>query len=416
MSTDATVGASGRWRVRTNWLDTDADLLTLLPDDAGHVWLHEGEGMVAWGLAHRVIAPTGDGRMRAVASELDACWADADVDDPVGLPGGGRLAFASFTFDHEAPGSSVVVPRRIVGRDARGTWQVTIDADAWPTVAHITREPLQHHTDRVRFAGSSQPDVHYLDAVATATARISVGEVDKVVLARDHAVWSKSPFGLRALARRLADRFPTCWTFAAEGLVGASPELLVRRRGDHVASLALAGTAARDDDPELDEKLLDELRESDKMRREHEPAATSVVEALRPCTDELHRGELEVVRLANVQHLATRVTGRLTAPAAGVLELVARLHPTAAVGGVPTGEAVRLIRELEGMDRGRYAGPVGWVSADGDGEFVIALRCGEFSGARARLFAGAGIVAGSLPEDELLETRLKLRAMQEALS
>jgi menaquinone-specific isochorismate synthase len=234
------------------------------------------------------------------------------------------------------------------------------------------------------------------------------------VLARDRLVYGDAAFDPPALVRRLRSRFPTCHTFHVDGLVGASPEMLIRRRGDHIDSVVLAGTAPRGDDPRTDARLGDELLASTKDLREHRPAVASVREALTPVTASLTvEPTPSLLRLANVQHLATRVDGTLAAPVS-VLSLAGRLHPTAAVGGTPRAAALRLIAELETIDRQRYAGPVGWVDAAGDGEFAIALRCAQLDGARARLFAGAGIVAGSLPEAELEETRLKLRAMQSA--
>jgi menaquinone-specific isochorismate synthase len=259
------------------------------------------------------------------------------------------------------------------------------------------------------------PDVHWLEAVATALKRIDEGEVAKIVLARDHAVWSREPFDARWLASRLAERFPDCFTFLNGGLIGATPELLVRRRGDEVTSLALAGTTPRGATTAEDERLGAALLASDKDRREHDHAARSVVDGLAPVTSALSVSPAPfLLRLDNVQHLATAFTGTLSTDASA-LALAGTLHPTAAVGGSPTAAAIAMIRELEGMSRDRYAGPVGWVAPDGDGEFGIALRCAQLSGARARLFAGAGIVAGSLPEDELEETRVKLLAMQGVL-
>lgn len=275
--------------------------------------------------------------------------------------------------------------------------------------------PPPPHQDRPRYAGSSQPDLHWLEAVAEAIGLIEAGEVAKVVLARDHAVWAREPFDAVALARRLTARFASCHTFVVDGLVGATPELLLARNGDRVVSRVLAGTAARGPDPASDARLGAALLASDKDRTEHRLAAESVADVLAPrCRVLQHDPEPELLRLDNVQHLATLFTGDLDVPASA-LELVAALHPTAAVGGTPRRTAIEVIRRLEGMERGRYAGPVGWTDPSGDGEWGIALRCAQLSGARARLFAGVGIVGASLPEAELEETRLKLLAMQAAL-
>ena len=406
-----------RLTVTTRPLDDARPLVDLLPVDDGLLWSRRDDGLVGWGTAVRLAPGTGVDRFAHAEEALAGLAARAHLDDAVGVPGGGLLAFASFTFDPRADGSVLVVPRRLVGRRDGVTFETRVDGpdlvDDVPGPATLPRpEPVR---GRVRFAGSSLPDVLWLDAVARAVKHIEAGELDKVVLARDHAVWSHHRLDARWLAGRLARRFPDCFTFLVDALIGATPELLVRRAGHEVVSLALAGTAPRDDDPDADAAAGAALLASDKDQREHAYAARSVAAALTPvCATAEVSPEPFLLRLDNVQHLATEVRGTLAGDTS-VLALVDRLHPTAAVGGTPRDRALDLIRRLEGMDRGRYAGPVGWVAADGDGEFGIALRCAELSGARARLFAGAGVVAGSLPEDELEETRVKLRAMQGAL-
>lgn len=406
-----------RLTVRTRVLDTDAPLIDLLPTPDAVVWTRRGDGFVGWGTAIRVATGTGQLRFTQADRVLPDLAERATIDDEVDVPGHGLVGFGSFAFDDEAGGSVLTVPRRIVGRLGGRTWLTTIDAaelpdDVPPPAVAAAPAPI---ADRVRYAGSSMPDVHWLEAVATALKRIDEGEVEKVVLARDHAVWSREPFDARWLAARLAERFPDCFTFLNAGLVGATPELLVRRQGDQVTSLALAGTTPRGATADEDERLGTALLTSDKDRREHAFAARSVTDGLAPVTSRLSVSPAPfLLRLDNVQHLATEVSGVL-ATDASALALAAMLHPSAAVGGSPTAAAVAMIRELEGMSRDRYAGPVGWVTPDGDGEFGIALRCAQLSGARARLFAGAGIVAGSLPEDELEETRVKLLAMQGVL-
>lgn len=407
-----------RLTVRTRPLDTDAPLVDLLPTADAVVWTRHGDGFAGWGTAIRVATGTGPRRFTQAERLLPALAELATIDDEVGVPGRGLVGFASFTFDDDAGGSGLIVPRRIVGRRDGTTWLTTIDGaelpdDVLPPATSPAPAPL---VDRVRYAGSSMPDVHWLEAVATALKRIDEGAVDKVVLARDHAVWSREPFDARWLAARLAERFPDCFTFLNAGLIGATPELLVRRTGDRVMSLALAGTTPRGATAAEDAQLGTALLASDKDRREHAFAARSVADGLAPVSSRLTVSpEPFLLRLDNVQHLATEVSGVL-ATDASALALAAMLHPTAAVGGAPTAAAVAMIRELEGMSRDRYAGPVGWLTPDGDGEFGIALRCAQLSGARARLFAGAGIVAGSLPEDELEETRVKLLAMQGVLA
>jgi menaquinone-specific isochorismate synthase len=249
--------------------------------------------------------------------------------------------------------------------------------------------------------------------------RIAKGDLRKVVLARDLYASARGPIDPRVLLRRLADRYPDCFTFACAGLVGATPELLIRRHGREVSSLVLAGTKPRGATAAQDARLAAELLGSGKENEEHLYAAASLREALAPLCQTLEVSAApELIKLANVQHLGTRVRGTLapgSSASRSALALAAALHPTAAVGGTPTDAAVELIRELENMDRERYAGPVGWMDANGNGEWGIALRCAQLDGNRARLFAGCGIVAGSDPAAELAETQVKFRPMQTAL-
>jgi menaquinone-specific isochorismate synthase len=242
-----------------------------------------------------------------------------------------------------------------------------------------------------------------------------------VVLARDLLVTADVPLDPRRLLARLADRFPDCWTFSVDGLLGATPELLLRRNGRQLSARVLAGTAPRGAGAD-DDRLAAALLGSAKDRAEHAYAVESLVRALDPyCTELRAPVEPELLTLANVRHLATDVSGtqrrRGRGGRAGLLELIAAVHPTAAVCGTPTAAAAAVIGELEGMDRGRYAGPVGWLDARGDGEFGLALRCAELAGdgVSARLFAGCGIVAGSDPTAELAETQAKFAAFQAAL-
>ncbi|HWH33332.1 MAG TPA: isochorismate synthase [Egibacteraceae bacterium] len=397
---------------------TVAELLALSPGErAGEplAWLRDGTGFVGWGQAWRLDPGAGPERFARAGAALAEAFAGWDG------RGAAPVAMAAFTFDPAAHGSFVRVPELLVHSGAAAR---AVAAGAGPDARPDALAPLaatvlpeRATADRVRYAGASLPDLLWLDAVAAATRLIDKGDIDKVVLARDHAVWSEAPFEPRVLAARLAARFPGCFTFVAEGLVGASPEMLVRRRGTRVESLVLAGSAARGDGAADDAARGDALLASAKDRAEHAFAVASVREALAPLCRTLESdAEPSLLRLDNVQHLATRFGGTLAEPAPSALALAGALHPTAAVCGTPTAEALEVIRELEGMERGRYTGPVGWVDARGDGEFAIALRCAELSGARARLFAGAGIVAASLPEAELEETRLKLRAMQSAFA
>ncbi|HVM35949.1 MAG TPA: isochorismate synthase [Actinomycetota bacterium] len=393
-------------RIRTVPADAAPDLLRHLARPDGVAWLHHGDGFVAWGEAARLEVRGAD-RFEEARAWLSELAARAEVDDAVDAPGTGLVAFGAFSFDEDSPGSTFIVPAVLVGRRHGRSWMTRIDEPP----------PAVGETDngRIRYAGSTLPDVKWLEAVDSVARSVRAGEAEKVVLARDVHVWTRGALDPRPVARRLGSRFPECYTFVIDGLIGATPELLVRRIGSGLESLVLAGSARRGKTRTEDQELGRRLLLSTKDSAEHRPAVEQVRRVLEPLTRDLKAtNEPFLLRLANVQHLATSFVGDLTG-GEDALEIVAALHPTPAVCGTPTKRAVRMIRELEGMDRGRYAGPVGWMDARGDGEWGIALRCAQFDGTRGRLFAGAGIVAGSLPEAELEETRIKLRAMQNAL-
>lgn len=384
-------------------VDAVEDPLRLDPDT---VWMSPQVSLWGWGAAVTFQPGSGPDRLATIAEAFESFSAEVDVE--------GRerpVVFASTTFATGSTGSVGLVPRVMLGQRDGNWWTTTVAGAELPPGA-----PPAPPVDRARFAGSSVPDVRWLEAVAEATRRIGDGELDKVVLARDYGVWSREPFHPPRLLRHLRSRFPSCHVFRLANLVGASPELLVRRRGTEIESVVLAGTAPTYPDPTADAGAARELLDSDKDRWEHELSVRSVSETLEKMGIETETPDgPELMRLDNVHHLATPVTGH-DRDRRHVLALAEALHPTAAVGGTPTEAAVGMIARLEGMDRGRYAAPVGWMGADGDGEVAIALRCAELSGARARLFAGAGIVAGSLPESELEETRVKLSAMMGALT
>jgi menaquinone-specific isochorismate synthase len=331
------------------------------------------------------------------------------------------VAFGSFAFDPLSPrGGALVVPRVLVGaRD--GVWWVTTTSadgrlpDSPPRLgSHAAEDPGQ-----VTYADGSRSGAEWAQVVGRAVERIAAGAVDKVVLARDLEARAERPVDLRWLLRNLAGRYPGCWTFAVDGLVGATPELLVRLERGLVHSRVLAGTIRRTGDDAHDLALAGSLARSSKDLEEHEYAVRSLADALAPHCSSMNVPETPfVLHLPNVMHLATDVAGVL-ADGATALALAEALHPTAAVCGTPTDAARDLIRELEGMDRGRYTGPVGWMDGRGDGEWGIALRCAEVDpadGSRLRLLAGCGIVAGSVPDDELAESDAKLVPMRDALA
>jgi len=416
-------------KVTSQELATDVRLVDLVPDvtDAA-VWstidpaTGIDEGLVGWGRAATISPPAGPGRFSDGMRALEDLASSATVDDQVRARGSGLVAFGSFAFDDDAAGSVMIVPEIVVGRREGVTWLTEITradgsgaAPPRPALAIPDRLGESAQSDRPRYAGATRSDVEWLEAVAVAIDRIGRGDVEKVVLARDLAVWSRTPFDPNVLSRRLQRHFPQCHTFLVDGLVGATPELLVGKFGDQVISRVLAGTIGRHPDPRIDAELGAQLMASDKDHREHTLAVDSVREVLSTvCPDLSYDNSPALLSLENVQHLATWFKGSLEHDT-DVLSLAAALHPTAAVGGTPRHKALDLLKELEGIDRGRYAAPVGWVDARGDGEWGIALRCAELAGTRARLFAGVGIVQGSLPEAELAETRLKLLAMQAVL-
>ena len=398
-------------RVTTTAIDDPVDLLGHVPEPGGMAWIRSGEGLVGWGEAARFELTDGDKRFAQASEELTSWLRSCDVRDEVGVPGTGPVAMAAFTFDPRSAGSVLILPRVVLGRRDGVAWRTVVGDPADAPAPALQALP---DTGRIRYAGAALDEVAWLEAVAQAVDDIRTGALDKVVLARDLLVWSESVLDTRVLARRLADRFPECFTFICDGLVGATPELLIRRTGSMVESLVLAGSAPRGRDEAEDARLGDGLLASGKDLEEHQLAVASVLPRLRERCEAVDVHGPRLLRLANVQHLATELRGWLRVPEP-VLSLVAALHPTAAVCGTPTAVALDRIRALEGMDRGRYAGPVGWVDANGDGELGIALRCAEVHDNRARLFAGAGVVGDSLPEWELEETRLKLRAVQSAL-
>ncbi|MBB2915422.1 menaquinone-specific isochorismate synthase [Streptosporangium becharense] len=395
--------------VRTTPVDDPGDLFTRLPETAPYAWTRHGEGLVGWGEAVRVAVPPGPRRFDWARDRLSAMFAEALVEDDVVAPGSGPVAFGSFTFDPESPGSVLVVPRTILARRDGRAWLTTVGEQRLGTVTPL-RDP-----GRIRYGDGSLTAPEWEHAVARAVRRIRSGLLEKTVLARDLTATAERPIDVRLLLSRLARRYPECYTFSCSGLVGATPELLVRRTGETVESLVLAGTIPRGTDRADDMARGTALFDSEKDRYEHTCAVESVREALGPLCSELKIPEVpELLVLSNVQHLASPVTGRLSA-GASVLDVVAAMHPTAAVGGTPTEAALEVIRELEGMDRAGYAGPVGWIDARGDGEWGIALRCAQIEGVNARLFAGCGIMGDSDPASELAEAQAKLRVMQYAL-
>jgi menaquinone-specific isochorismate synthase len=385
------------------------ELLTWLPAGQAFAFLRGGDGIVGWGEAAR----SADASAGAVETLLAAITARDDV----GLPGCGPVAIASLGFDPATDTSVVVVPKVVLGRREGRSWLTLVNPPGAVEVPALRRRPVAAASAPLAAVSATLPsEDRWQAAVATAVESLRAGELDKVVLARAIEVTAAAGLDPRAVAARLAVRFPGCFTFLCDGLVGASPELLIRRLGRHAESLVLAGTVRRGGTPAEDAELESGLLASAKDAIEHRIAADSVREVLEQvATDVVADPRPQLLRLANVSHLATHVEAWLPVAAPSALALAALLHPSAAVGGTPRPVALDMIRRLEAAPRGRYAAPVGWVDASGDGEFAIALRCAQLKGSVARLWAGAGIVADSDPAAEVAETTAKFDAVLSAL-
>ena len=392
-------------RSTTVKLEDAPDPRSLVPSSGGLAWLSEALCLIGEGPAVSIDPGTGPDRFRRGAEAVAALLEGAEISDEVDLPGSGPVVFGSWTFDEESVGSRLIVPSTVYGFGEGLAWRTTVDFDGPPA-----EEPLEEQ----RTDGGLSPQ-GFISAVAEAVAAIEAGRVDKVVLARKSEVEAAEDIHEGELAGRLFDAYPGCFIFCFEHLVGASPELLVRRLDDVADSVPLAGSTRRGASPSEDEELGHQLQESHKNRAEHALAVETVVNKLTPwCSELIREPEPSLLLLANLQHLSTKVQGRLVG-SPNALVLAGALHPTAAVCGVPEKEALAMIRELERFDRGRYSGPVGWMDHHGDGEWAIALRCARIAGRNAELYAGAGIVAESDPVDELEETTLKMLAVLDTL-
>jgi menaquinone-specific isochorismate synthase len=398
--------------VRTTEIDDADPLLDLLPAEEAVTWLRRDEGLVGWGVAAQ-IRPRGLTRF----SDADKWWTEtvarADVSDDVNEPGSGLVCFGSFAFADDPGDSVLTIPRVVVGRRAGRTWLTLVDDASYAGQTDAAVAP-----EGVVFSDGAMDAERWMGVVAEAIRRITSGALGKVVLARDLIATTAGRIDVRWPLRRLAANYPMCWTFHVDGLFGATPEMLVRRERGLVTSRVLAGTIQRTGDDVVAHALATTLAESSKDHEEHEYAVRSVADALEPHCSSMFVPETPfVLQLPNVMHLASDVVGVVhDASTVSSLQLAASLHPSAAVGGTPTSAAVALISEIEGMDRGRYAGPVGWMDTTGDGEWGIALRSAEVSGNTVRLFAGCGIVADSDPEAELAESQAKLVPVRDSLT
>jgi len=413
-----------------------------LASDRWFCWEQPDRGfaLAGLGVAHEA-SSRGAGRFAEVAEECLRVGGDAVVDEPRGLPAGagavwlGGFAFApdggtTPTWSSLAP-ASMVLPEVSICR-SEGRAFLTVNAVLRPgedaeraeerLSARLTGLRLQaplplldpHPTARAEIR-SARPPREFEAAVEGATSRIAVGGLSKVVLAREVIVDAAAAHDPAAVFGAMREQFPACFCFCCgtpeAAFIGASPELLVRRSGAGVSTVALAGSTRRSSDPAVDDHLGEQLLRNDKDRREQRIVAERIVRTLRPHAVWVESGaEPEIVKVANIQHLATPVIAQLAEPHSAI-ELAGILHPTPAVGGEPWPAAATTINDLEGMDRGWYAAPVGWMDATEDGEFCVALRSALLRDRQAHLFAGVGVVAGSDPAAELAETEVKLGAL-----
>jgi menaquinone-specific isochorismate synthase len=399
--------------VTTTRLGEHLPLLELLPNDAPLSWLRNGEGLVGWGV-HATTTVSGKDRFEKARKWWHHQLETFAVANSVHGSGTGPVLFASFSFDRNQE-SVLVIPQVIVGQKGLQSWLTWVGDTPQPSLPESIASLSQAD---FTFSDGSISTAAWKERVAQAIVQIEKAGVDKVVLARDLVATTSADIDARPILKKLATEYPSTWTFAVDGLVGATPELLLRLSRGMVTSRVLAGTIPKTGDDAKDLALAASLARSSKDLEEHEYAVRSVAEALEPFCSSTNVPESPfVLHLANVMHLATDVTGALIESKQRVdaFSLLQSLHPSAAVCGTPRNIAFDIIDEIEGMNRGRYAGPVGWIDASGDGELGIALRTGQISGREIRIYAGCGIVAGSNPEKELEESNAKMIPMRSAL-
>ncbi len=402
-------------RFTTELLGDHPSLLEIAIEDEDAIssWVRGGEGLIGFGEYKRLVV-SGPDRFEKARAWWRNELLNFDIANNVLGSGTGPILFASFSFS-ENEESVLIIPKVVIGEKKGKSWISWIGNNPQPIVHQIASvaKPLE-----LQWSGSN--GVEWQARVSKAIAEIKNNYLEKVVLARFIDCKVTSPISVARILQNLAAEYPATWIFSNAGLVGATPELLVRLSKSLVTSRILAGTIRKTGNDEKDLALAGSLARSSKDLEEHEYAVRSVADVLAPiCTSTNVPETPFVLHLANVMHLATDVTGVLTdsASPADIFELADKLHPSAAVCGTPTALAKKTINDIEGISRGRYAGPIGWIDARGDGELGIALRCGQISedAKTIRLFAGCGIVNGSEPESEYAESQAKLLPIRSAL-
>lgn len=383
--------------------------------DLTTTWIRSGDGLIGFG-EYKKIELTGEDRFEKAKAWWQIQLSEFKIQNNVHGSGTGPILFGSFSFDPNEK-SILVIPEIILGKKAGKAWVTWIGNDTQPNFSTISKSLP---SGEITWSNGALSESQWKDQVGFAVDSIKQNKLEKVVLARDQVAASTVAINTRGLLQRLEIEYPSTWLFLVDGLIGATPELLVRLSKSLVTSRVLAGTIRKTGNEDRDLALAASLAKSSKDLEEHEYAVRSVADALAPFCSSTNVPESPfVLHLSNVMHLATDVTGVLndSAKQADIFTLIQQLHPSAAVCGTPTNAAKKFIIDFEKMNRERYAGPVGWIDANGDGEIAIALRCGQLSqdNKSIRIFAGCGVVAGSDPANELAESQAKLMPMRTAL-
>ena len=396
--------------VTSSFTADEVDLNAIAGSD-GMLFVRNGIGFATQGVAARF-----------ASHEAKSFLASIQVDDSVNAPGSGPVLIGAIPFDSKEP-HDFILPRILVCKSEDGRcWVTTIqdtDSDVSESI-ELNFNPVNASSATTSsYTVTPGVDVEtYLQAVTAARDAVRTGSINKAVIARDVFVSSSQPINIHSVLLRLRSTFGSSYQFSVDGFVGASPELLVSIIDGEVSSHPLAGTAPRTGDPATDAKLASSLLSSSKNQIEHRIVIDAVHDTLLPWCSYLDwEPEASIVAVANVQHLGTHMSGRLSEPFLHVLDSVYALSPTPALGGHPRDKALKIISDVEGMSRGRYGGAVGWFDSRGNGVWAVSIRCAEYSNNNmtARLFAGGGIVADSDPLSELAETQAKLQAMLAAI-